>query len=106
MKASVLARCKSKMYFHVVQFAGKFVEQMVEGMGHLDESVCSSVVYILVQLGGRGGDMPFSLTTVKKICNNLSGNLAMARSHHLTINLMGTYMHLLDYSVLASLPPV
>ena len=74
-----------------MRFAGEFVEQMVEGMSHSDESVCSSVVYILVQLGGRGGDVPFSLATVRKICDNLSGSLAVAKSHNLTINLMGMH---------------
>ena len=89
MKVVISFACKCLNVVCVLQFAGEFVEQMVEGMSHLDESVRSSVIYILVQLGGRSGDTPFSLTTVKKICDSLSGSLAMAKSHNLTINLMG-----------------
>ena len=68
---------------------GKFLLYLIEGLTYPDESIKSSVVYILVQLCTKRTDCPLPLNIVHELCRNVPPCLTMARSADLTVNLMG-----------------
>ncbi len=69
--------------------AGNFLEFMIGGLTYPDDSIKSSVVYVLVQLCKKGQANSLSLPLVQNMCQNVSTNLATAKSQELTINLLG-----------------
>ena len=79
-----------KLYVYFLPFCtGKFLLYLIEGLTYPDESIKSSVVYILVQLCTKRTDCPLPLNIVHELCRNVPPCLTMARSAELTVNLMG-----------------
>lgn len=58
-------------------------------MSYPDESVKSSVVYILVQLCSKTQPNTLAIPLVQSMCRHISTNLAAAKSQELTVNLLG-----------------
>ncbi len=70
--------------------SGGFLEFLVGGMAYPDEPVKSAVVYVLVQVCSRAPQgVSLSVPIVQSVCRHISTNLATARSHDFTINLLG-----------------
>ena len=58
-------------------------------MCYQDDSVKSSVIYILVQLCAKTTGPLLTISSVQKVCKQLSVCLATAKCHELTLNSMG-----------------
>lgn len=68
---------------------GHFIEFILGGLTYPDDSVKSSVVYVLVQVCSKSKPNSLALPLVQNMCHYLSTNLATAKSQELTINLLG-----------------
>lgn len=72
-------------------YLGNFLEFILGGLTYPDDSVKSSVVYVLVQVCSKSHPVSLSLPLVQSMCQHISTNLATAKSQELTINLLGGY---------------
>ncbi len=70
-------------------FKGHFIDFILGGLSYPDDSVKSAVVYILVQICSKSQQNSLNKLLVQKMCNNISSNLATAKSQELTVNLLG-----------------
>lgn len=68
---------------------GGFLEQLLRGLAYPDEKVKSAIVYILAQLSTKTAANSLPASLVQSICGHVSSNLASAKSHTLTLNLLG-----------------
>lgn len=75
----------------MVVFAGGFLEFLLGGIMYPDETVKSAVIYILVQICSKAPLNSLPAPTVQNMCRHISTNLATAKSHELTVNLLGEY---------------
>lgn len=69
---------------------GGFLEYLLRGLAYPDEDVRSAVVYILAQLSMKTPQNSLPGSLVQGVCGFISSNLASAKSHTLTLNLLGT----------------
>lgn len=69
---------------------GGFLEYLLNGLAYPEESVKSAVVYILAQLSMKTPQNSLPTSLVHSVCQFISSNLASAKSHNLTLNLLGT----------------
>ena len=76
------------LLYNYVSVLDKLIEYLVDGFVCQDESVKSSLVYILVQVCSCKSQI-IQMNVIEKICAHLSVSLANAQSHNLTLNLMG-----------------
>ena len=58
-------------------------------MSYPDESVKSSVMYIMVQVCSKTHLNSLPVAIVQSMCSQLATTLASAKSHELTVNLLG-----------------
>ena len=65
------------------------MEFTLGGLTYPDDSVKSSVVYVLVQVCSKSMPNSLPLPLVQNMCHYVSTNLATAKSQELTINLLG-----------------
>ena len=75
---------------------GGFLEYLLSGLAYPEENVKSAVVYILAQLSMKTPQNSLPTSLVHSVCQFISSNLASAKSHNLTLNLLGTihvYLH-------------
>lgn len=84
--SSIAATCIYGMYYT----KGGFLEYLLSGLAYPEESVKSAVVYILVQLSMKTPQNSLPTSLVHSVCQFISSNLATAKSHNLTLNLLGT----------------
>lgn len=68
---------------------GGFLEYLVSGLAYPEENVKSAVVYILAQLSMKTPQNSLPTSLVHSVCQFISSNLASAKSHTLTLNLLG-----------------
>lgn len=73
---------------------GKFIDYLIEGLSCQEESVKSSLVYVLVQLCSKSTGQLLQTACVRRMCSLLSVSLATAKSHYLTLNLMGMIIYM------------
>ena len=69
---------------------GGFLEYLLSGLAYPEENVKSAVVYILAQLSMKTPQNSLPTSLVHSVCQFISSNLASAKSHNLTLNLLGT----------------
>ena len=68
---------------------GSLLEFSVSSLSYPDEKVKSSVVYLLVQVCSKTTPNSLPLSLIQSMCRHISTNLATAKSHELTINMLG-----------------
>lgn len=68
---------------------GGFLEYLLSGLAYPEEMVKSAVAYVLVQLSMKTPQNSLPIHLVQSTCKLISTNLASARSHDLTLNLLG-----------------
>lgn len=73
----------------VVCYTGGFVEFLIGGMSYPDESVKSKVLFILTQVCSKAPPNSIPIPLVQNMCKHISTSLATAKSHDLTVNLLG-----------------
>ena len=61
----------------------------MSGLAYPEENVKSAVVYILAQLSMKTPQNSLPTSLVQTVCRFISSNLASAKSHDLTLNLLG-----------------
>ena len=76
---------------------GGFLEHLLRGLAYPDEDIKSAVVYILAQLSMKTPQNSLPVSLVHTICAFVSSNLASAKSHTLTLNLLGIHIHMSAY---------
>ena len=74
----------------IILYIGGFLEYLLSGLAYPEESVKSAVAYILVQLSMKTPQNSLSTSLIQTVCRFVSSNLASAKSHDLTLNLLGT----------------
>lgn len=74
---------------------GSLLDFLLNGLSYPDEKIKSSVVYLLVQVAGKTPPTSLPLSLVQRLARHISTNLATAKSHDLTINLLGEKMQIL-----------
>ena len=72
------------------------MEYLVGGLAYPDEAVRSAVAYTLAQLILKTAQNSLPTHLVQSICKFVSSNLASAKSHDLTLNLLGIYMYVIN----------
>ena len=82
-------------YLHP-SYTGGFLEFLLGGMTYPDEAVKAAVVYILVQLCSKTPQNSLPLPIVQSMCRHISTCLATAKSHELTMNLLGLFLVILQ----------
>lgn len=65
------------------------MEFILGGLTYPDDSVKSSVVYVLVQVCSKSQPNTMGLPLVQNMCKYISKILATAKSQELTVNLLG-----------------
>ncbi|CAI8053235.1 Meiosis inhibitor protein 1, partial [Geodia barretti] len=80
---------------------GGFLEYLLRGLAYPDEDVKSAVVYMLAQLSMKTPQDSLPASLVQAVCGLISSNLASAKSHTLTLNLLGLVKGMLKSSVYA-----
>ena len=68
---------------------GGFLEYLLSGLAYPDENIKSAVVYILAQLSMKTPQNSLPTSLVHSLCHSISSSLASAKSHNLTLNLLG-----------------
>lgn len=68
---------------------GGFLEYLLSGLAYPEENVKSAVVYILAQLSMKTPQNSLPTSLVHSVCQFISSSLASAKSHNLTLNLLG-----------------
>lgn len=68
------------------------MEFILGGLSYPDDSVKSSVVYVLVQVCSKSPPNSLGLPLVQNMCQYISKNLATAKSQELTVNLLGNVL--------------
>ena len=71
---------------------GGFLEYLLSGIAYPDENIKSAVVYILAQLSMKTPQNSLPTSLVHTLCRFISSTLASAKSHNLTLNLLGMMM--------------
>lgn len=79
---------------------GHFLEFILGGLSYPDDSVKSSVVYVLVQVCSKSPPKSLGLPLVQNMCQYISTNLATAKSQELTVNLLGKALTAYPHSLL------
>ena len=69
---------------------GGFLEFILQVLAYPDEAVKSAVVYTLAQLSMKSPPNSLPPSLVQAVCGHVSSSLASAKSHNLTLNLLGT----------------
>ena len=74
--------------------SGGFLEYLCSGLTYPEETVKSAVVYILVQLSMKTPQNTLPTSVVQTVCQFVAFNLASAKSHNLTLNLLGIHVYI------------
>ncbi|XP_064406867.1 meiosis inhibitor protein 1-like [Halichondria panicea] len=90
-----LLHSHSALTFDLLHSYGSLLDFLLNGLSYPDEKIKSSVVYLLVQVAGKTPPTSLPLSLVQRLARHISTNLATAKSHDLTINLLGLVRHLL-----------